>query len=394
MVMKDILCLNKISPVGLEKLDKNEYNISDKVDRPDGILVRSASMHDMDFNENLLCIARAGAGVNNIPIDRCSKAGIVVFNTPGANANAVKELAICALMLSSRKIVEGSMWAQSLKDDADVAKTVEKGKSQFGGVELTGKKLGVIGLGAIGGLVANAAVHLGMDVIGCDPYLSIEAAWNINHRVHKAATFEEVFREADYITLHVPATDSTKNMISAESMAMMKDGVRIINLARTELVNAADMKAALASGKVASYVTDFPNAELIGVPGAVLIPHLGASTEEAEDNCAAMAAMQLDDFIRYGNIKNSVNFPNVSMPFSGDLRIGVFHANVPAVISQVTTILSGLGVNIENMTSKSKGDNAYTMLDVSGQLISEAAHRLVKIKGVMKVRLISPNGLI
>ena len=392
--MKDILCLNKISPVGLEKLDKNEYNISDKVDRPDGILVRSAAMHDMDFNENLLCIARAGAGVNNIPVDRCSKAGIVVFNTPGANANAVKELAICALMLSSRKIVEGSMWAQSLKDDADVAKTVEKGKSQFGGVELTGKKLGVIGLGAIGGLVANAAVHLGMEVIGCDPYLSIEAAWNINHRVHKAATFEEVFREADYITLHVPATDSTKNMISAESMAMMKDGVRIINLARTELVNAADMKAALASGKVASYVTDFPNAEIIGVPGAVLIPHLGASTEEAEDNCAAMAAMQLDDVIRYGNIKNSVNFPNVSMPFSGDLRIGVFHANVPAVISQVTTILSGLGVNIENMTSKSKGDNAYTMLDVSGQLISEAAHRLVKIKGVMKVRLISPNGLI
>ena len=394
MVQKDILCLNKISPIGLEKLDKNDYNISDKVDRPDGILVRSASMHDMDFNENLLCIARAGAGVNNIPIDRCSKAGIVVFNTPGANANAVKELAICALMLSSRKIVEGSMWAQSLKDDADVAKTVEKGKSQFGGVELTGKKLGVIGLGAIGGLVANAAVHLGMEVIGCDPYLSIEAAWNINHRVHKAATFEEVFREADYITLHVPATDSTKNMISAESIAMMKDGVRIINLARTELVNAADMKAALASGKVASYVTDFPNADLIGVPGAVLIPHLGASTEEAEDNCAAMAAMQLDDFLRYGNIKNSVNFPNVSMPFSGNLRIGVFHANVPAVISQVTTILSGLGVNIENMTSKSKGDNAYTMLDVSGQLISEAAHRLVKINGVMKVRLISPNGLI
>ena len=392
--MADILCLNKISPVGLDKLDKNYYTIGDRVDMPDGILVRSAAMHDMDFNENLLCIARAGAGVNNIPIDRCSKAGIVVFNTPGANANAVKELAICALMLSSRKIVEGSMWAQSLKDDADVAKTVEKGKSQFGGVELTGKKLGVIGLGAIGGLVANAAVHLGMEVIGCDPYLSIEAAWNINHRVHKAATFEEVFREADYITLHVPATDSTKNMISAESIAMMKDGVRIINLARTELVNAADMKEALASGKVASYVTDFPNAEIIGVPGAVLIPHLGASTEEAEDNCAAMAAMQLDDFIRYGNIKNSVNFPNVSMPFSGDLRIGVFHANVPAVISQVTTILSGLGVNIENMTSKSKGDNAYTMLDVSGQLISEAAHRLVKIKGVMKVRLISPNGLI
>ena len=386
--MKNILCLNKISPVGLDKLDKNEYNIGTDVADPEGILVRSAAMHDMKFGKNLLAIARAGAGVNNIPIDRCSKDGIVVFNTPGANANAVKELAICALMLASRKIVEGSIWAQSLAGTEGVAKAVEKGKSQFGGVELTGKKLGVIGLGAIGGLVANAAIHLGMEVIGCDPYLSIEAAWNINHRVHKAATFEEVFREADYVTLHVPATDSTKNMISKDSLAMMKDGVRIINLARTELVNAADMKEALASGKVASYVTDFPNEEIIGVPGAVLIPHLGASTEEAEDNCAVMAAMQLDEFIRYGNIKNSVNFPSVTMPFSGDHRICVFHANIPAVISQVTTILSGLGVNIENMTSKSKGDNAYTMLDVSGTLIPEAAERLSSISGVMKVRVI------
>ena len=389
--VRDILCLNKISPVGLEQLDKEYYtiyNADDKCDMPDGILVRSAAMHDMDFNENLVAIARAGAGVNNIPIDRCSKAGIVVFNTPGANANAVKELAICALMLSSRKIVEGSAWAQSLAGTEGVAKAVEKGKSQFGGVELTGKKLGVIGLGAIGGLVANAAIHLGMDVIGCDPYLSIEAAWNINHRVHKAATFEEVFKEADYITLHVPATDSTKNMISANTIAMMKDGVRIINLARTELVNAADMKEALLSGKVSSYVTDFPTEEILGVPGIIPIPHLGASTEEAEDNCAVMAARQLDEFIRHGNISNSVNFPSVSMPRSGDLRICVFHANVPAVISQVTTILSGLGVNIENMTSKSKGDNAYTMLDVSGKLIPEAGRRLVGISGVTKVRMI------
>lgn len=386
--MKNILCLNKISPVGLEKLDKNEYNVGTDVQNPEGILVRSAAMHEMQFGKELLCIARAGAGVNNIPIDRCSKEGIVVFNTPGANANAVKELAICALMLASRKIVQGSMWAQSLAGTTGVAKAVEAGKSQFGGVELCGKKLGVIGLGAIGGLVANAALSLGMEVIGCDPYLSIEAAWNINHRVHKAATFDEVFREADYVTLHVPATDSTRNMISAESIAKMKDGVRIINLARTELVNASDLKEALASGKVASYVTDFPTEEIVGVEGAVLIPHLGASTEEAEDNCAAMAAIELDDFIRYGNIKNSVNFPNVSMPFAADHRICVLHANIPAIISQVTTVLSGLGVNIENMTSKSKGDNAYTMVDVSGKLIPEAVERISAISGIYKVRMI------
>ncbi|MBR2908469.1 MAG: 3-phosphoglycerate dehydrogenase [Clostridia bacterium] len=386
--MKNVLCLNKISPIGLNKLDSAEYNVGTDVQNADAILVRSAAMHDMEFPKELLCIARAGAGVNNIPIDRCTKDGVVVFNTPGANANAVKELAICALMLASRKIVDGSIWAQGLAGTEGVAKAVEAGKSQFGGVEVMGKKLGVIGLGAIGGLVANAAIHLGMDVIGCDPYLSVDAAWNINHRVHKAATFEEVFREADYITLHVPATETTKGMINKESLGLMKDGVRVINLARADLVNAEDMKAALASGKVASYVTDFPTEDILGVPGVVAIPHLGASSEEAEDNCAVMAAQELDDYVRYGNIKNSVNFPNVSMPFSGDHRICVLHANIPAVISALTTILSGFGVNIENMTSKSKGDNAYTVIDVTGTIRPEAVAPISAIKGVYKCRVI------
>ena len=386
--MKNVLCLNKISPIGLENLDPTEYNVGTDVQNPDAILVRSAAMHDMELPKELLCIARAGAGVNNIPIDRCTKEGIVVFNTPGANANAVKELAICALMLASRKIVQGSIWAQGLAGTEGVAKAVESGKSQFGGVEVVGKKLGVIGLGAIGGLVANAAVHLGMDVIGCDPYLSVDAAWNINHRVHKAATFEEVFREADYVTLHVPSTESTKGMINKEALSVMKDGVRIINLARADLVNTADLKEALATGKVAAYVTDFPTEDILGVDGVVAIPHLGASSEEAEDNCAVMAARQLDDFVRSGNIKNSVNFPNVSMPFSGDHRICVLHANIPAVISSVTAILSALGVNIENMTSKSKGDNAYTLVDVSGKLLPEVLAPLSSIKGVYKCRVI------
>ena len=344
--MKQILCLNKISPIGTEKLNPADYALSSDAKNPDAILVRSAAMHDMEFAENLLCIARAGAGVNNIPIERCSKEGIVVFNTPGANANAVKELAICALLLASRRIVEGAGWAQGLKGTEGVAKAVESGKSQFGGVELMGKKLGVIGLGAIGGLVANAAVDLGMEVIGCDPYLSVDAAWNIDHRVHKAATFEEVFREADYVTLHVPSTPQTKGMISKESLAVMRDGVRIINLARADLVAAEDIKEALLSGKVKTYVTDFPTEETVGVPGVITIPHLGASTEEAEDNCAVMAVQEMDEYIRYGNIRNSVNFPAVSMPFGGKQRVCVLHQNIPAQISQITTLLSQSGANI------------------------------------------------
>lgn len=386
--MKNIQCLNKIAAVGTDKFDRAEYNVANEAENPDAIMVRSAAMHDMTFGDKLLAIARAGAGVNNIPIDRCSEQGIVVFNTPGANANGVKELAVCSLMLASRGVVGGIEWAKSLAGTEGVAKAVEAGKSKFAGVEVMGKTLGVIGLGAIGGLVANAAVHLGMNVIGCDPFLSVDAAWNINHHVVKCPSFDDIFKNADYITLHVPATADTKGMINAKTIATMKDGVRIINLARADLVNAADIKAALESGKVASYVTDFPTDETVGVPGIIAIPHLGASTAEAEDNCAVMAAMQLDDYLRFGNIKNSVNFPNVSMPVSGDKRICVLHANIPAVLSQITTILSESGANIENMINKSKGDNAYTLVDVTGALSAAVADKISAVDGVVRVRVI------
>ena len=386
--MKNILCLNKIASVGTEKLDSALYNVGTDVQNPDAIMVRSAAMHDMTFGPELQAIARAGAGVNNIPVDRCSKEGIVVFNTPGANANGVKELAIGALILASRDIVGGIKWANSLEGTEGVAKAVEAGKSKFAGVEIKGKTLGVIGLGAIGGLVANAAVALGMKVVGCDPFLSVEAAWNMDHHVVKAASYEDVFKVADYVTLHVPATAETKGMINAASIASMKDGVRIINLARADLVNSADMKAALASGKVASYVVDFPTDDTVGVPGIVTIPHLGASTAEAEDNCAVMAAVQLDDFLRYGNIKNSVNFPNVSMPMSGDKRLCIFHANVPNMLSQITAVLAETGVNIENMINKSKGDNAYTIVDVTGAVADATVEKLSAVDGIVKIRVI------
>ena len=384
--MKNILCLNKIAAVGTDKLNKAEYNVGTDVASPDAIMVRSAAMHDMTFAPETLAIARAGAGVNNIPVDRCAKEGIVVFNTPGANANGVKELAICALMLASRDVVGGIEWAGTLTED--VAKSVEKGKSQFAGVEIQGKTLGVIGLGAIGGLVANAALQLGMKVVGCDPFLSVDAAWNIDSHVKHAATFEDVFKVADYVTLHVPSTKDTKGMICTKSLALMKDGVRIINLARADLVNADDLKCALASGKVASYVTDFPTEETIGVKGIVAIPHLGASTAESEDNCAVMAALELDDYLRYGNIKNSVNFPNLSMPMSGDKRVCVLHANIPAIITKITAALADEGLNIENMTNKSKGDNAYTVVDVTGDVPADAVAKLTAVEGVVRVRVI------
>lgn len=386
--MKNILCLNKIAAIGTDKLDRAEYNVGTDVQNPDAILVRSAAMHDMTFGPELQAIGRAGAGVNNIPVDRCSKEGIVVFNTPGANANGVKELAVCALMLASRDVVGGVKWAESLAGTEGVAKAVEDGKKKFAGVEIAGKTLGVIGLGAIGGMVANIAVRLGMKVVGCDPFLSVDAAWNINHNVVKAASYEEVFKVADYVTLHVPSTPQTKGMINAETLAGMKDGVRIINLARADLVNAADIKAALALGKVASYVTDFPTEDVVGVPGIVTIPHLGASTAESEDNCAVMAVMEIDEFLRYGNIKNSVNFPNVSMPMSGDKRLCLFHANVPNMLSQITAVLAETGVNIENMINKSKGDNAYTMVDVTGNVADDVVAKLNAVDGIVKVRVI------
>ena len=386
--MKNIQLLNKIAKVGTDKLDPAAYNIGTDVANPEGIMVRSANMLEMDFNPELLAIARAGAGVNNIPLEKCTSEGIVVFNTPGANANGVTELAICSLMLASRDIVGGIEWVKTLGDDADVAKTVEKGKSQFGGIEIKGKTLGVIGLGAIGGMVANAAVHLGMNVIGCDPFLSVEGAWNLDRHVHKAASYDEIYKVADYITLHVPATADTKGMLNADTFAKMKDGVRIINLSRDSLVKAADVKAALASGKVARYVTDFATPDIVNVPGIVITPHLGASTEESEDNCAVMAAMELDDYLTNGNIKNSVNFPAVSMARSGDARICVLHENTAGILNKLTGVLSEDGVNIENMTNKSRGNAAYTMLDVTGAVSDTAAAHLEKIEGVVRVRVI------
>ena len=386
--MKNIQMLNKIAKVGTDLLDPAVYNLGTEMDDPDGILVRSAVMHDMTFGANLKAIARAGAGVNNIPIDKCTEEGIVVFNTPGANANGVKELTICALLLAARDVVGGISWAQTLAGGTDVAKAVEKGKSQFAGIELQGKTLGVIGLGAIGGLVANVAVDLGMNVIGCDPFLSVEGAWNLDKQIHKAATYEEIYEKADFITLHVPATKDTKGMINASTIAQMRDGVRLLNLSRSDLVNMADLKMALESGKMAAYVTDFPTEDILGVKGVVAIPHLGASTEESEDNCAVMAALELDNYLRYGNIKNSVNFPNVDMPMSTSVRVCVLHANVPAILSQITGVLSAEGINIENLTNKSKGNNAYTVLDISAKPDGAAIAKLEAVSGIYRVRVI------
>lgn len=386
--MLKIQLLNKIAAVGTDALDIDTYMVGEAVENPDGIMVRSASMHDMAFGSALKAIARAGAGVNNIPVEECAKKGIVVFNTPGANANAVKELAVAALMLASRNIVGGVEWANSLKGTEDIAKQVEKGKSKFAGGEVKGKTLGVIGLGAIGGLVANAAVELGMKVIGCDPFLSVDGAWHLSRAVGKAASYDEIFAKADYISLHVPATPQTKNLINKETIATMKQGVKILNLARADLVCAADIKEAIAAGKVSAYVTDFPTEETVGVPGIVAIPHLGASTEEAEDNCAVMAAKELDDYLRFGNIKNSVNYPNVSMPFSANTRICIQHANIPNIIAQITGLLSAEGVNIENMITKSKGDYAYTMADISGKASGNTVKKIEAIEGIIRVRVI------
>ena len=386
--MKNILLLNKIAKIGTDKLDPTVYRYGNDVPAPEGIMVRSANMLDMEFNPELLAIARAGAGVNNIPLDRCAKEGIVVFNTPGANANGVKELTLCALFLAARDVVGGIEWVKTLADDENIAKTVEKGKSNFAGNELKGKTLGVVGLGAIGGMVANVAVHLGMDVIGYDPFLSVEAAWNLNHHVRRAASYEEVYAAADYLTLHVPATADTKGMIGAAAIASMKNGVKIINLSRDSLVRSVDMKDALASGKVAKYVTDFATPEMVNVGNVIIIPHLGASTEESEDNCAVMAAMELDDYLANGNIKNSVNFPAVSMPRSGDVRVCVLHENVPGILNALTGAVSAEGLNIENMTNKSRGAMAYTIFDITGDIAPATVEKFTAMEHVIRVRVI------
>ena len=385
--MKNIKLMNKIAKVGTDVFDKDTYNVSEEVTNPDAIVVRSAALHDMEFNPELLAIARAGAGVNNIPVEKCAENGIVVFNTPGANANGVKELAVAALILASRDIVGGIEWANTLGGEG-VAKAVEAGKSKFAGHEILGKTLGVIGLGAIGGLVANTARHLGMNVVGCDPFLTVNAAWSLSSAVHHAQNYDEIYEKSDYITLHVPATAETKGMINKNTIAKMRDGVRIINLARADLVNAKDLKEALESGKVASYVTDFPTEETLGVKNIVNIPHLGASTEESEDNCAIMAAKELVDFLTCGNIKNSVNYPSVAIPYSGAPRICIAHRNVANMLSRMTSAISGQGINIENLSNGSKGDYAYTIIELGVKVPEDVAETIKAIPDVIKVRVV------
>ena len=386
--MKKIKLMNKIAKVGVEVFDKQKYEVSDFAENPDALMVRSAVLHEMTFGDNMLAISRAGAGVNNIPVERCAKEGIVVFNTPGANANGVKELAVAALMLASRNIVGGIEWVKTLESEPDVAKAVESGKSKYAGVEILGKNLGVIGLGAIGGLVANTARSLGMNVIGCDPFLTVNAAWSLSRAVKHAQNYEEIYANADYITLHVPATKDTKGMINKDTIAKMRDGVRIINLSRADLVNADDMKEAILSGKVAAYVTDFPTEKTLNVPGIINIPHLGASTAESEDNCAIMAAQELVEFLETGNIKNSVNYPAVSIPHTGASRICLMHLNVAGMLSKITDIVSAAGINIENMSNGSKGDYAYTILEMTEKASADVAEKLKNIDGVIKVRTI------
>ena len=384
--MKKIKLLNKIAAIGTDRLDKAVYTVGEDIEDPDAILVRSASMHEMEMPTSLKAIARAGAGVNNIPVDKCAEAGIVVFNTPGANANGVKELAVAALLLASRDIVGGIEWAKTLEGDPDAAKKVEKGKSAYAGCEIAGKTLGVIGLGAIGGLVANAAEDLHMTVLGCDPYISINAAWGLSRKIKHAASYEDIYKTADYITLHVPATPTTKKMINKDTLAMMKDGVRIINLARADLVDADAIKEALASGKVAAYVTDFPTPDTIGVTGITCIPHLGASTAESEDNCAVMACDELDEFLTTGNIKNSVNYPNVAIPHTGAARVCVFHKNIPNMLNAITAAFKN--VNIENMANGSKGDYAYTIVETGEAVPADVIDAVKNIEGVIKTNVL------
>ncbi len=385
--MYQVKCLNKISPVGTGRFGA-DYTCGTDIENPDAILVRSANMLDAELPQNLLAIARAGAGVNNIPIDRCSEQGIVVFNTPGANANAVKELVICGLFMTSRRILSGIEWCKTLSGD-DVAKQIEKGKSQFVGPEISGKKLGVIGLGAIGILVANAARSLGMSVYGYDPYLSVDAAWGLSRAVHHARTLDELWETCDYITIHVPLTPDTKDMIGKESIAKMKDGVHILNFARGGLVDTAAMLEAVKSGKVAAYATDFPAPEMLGVPNILPVPHLGASTPESEENCACMAVDELKAYLESGNIKNSVNLPALSMARRpGSTRICLIHRNTPNTISAFAGKLAELGMNIENMQSKSKKDYAYTILDVTGSIADQTISELVALEPVIRARVI------
>ena len=387
--MFKIKTLNKIASVGTKNFDKSVSEVGNNVEAPDAILVRSANMLDMELPESLKAIARAGAGVNNIPIDACSQKGIIVFNTPGANANAVKELAIASLLLTSRNIVGGVNWAKGLPLDADIAKEIEKGKSAFAGPELYGKTLGIFGLGAIGAMVANTAIELGMSVYGNDPYLTVEAAWLLSHSVKRAKEAKTIYENCDYIALHVPSTPETKGFINAQAIASMKNGVRIINLSRGDLVNNEDMAKALESGKVACYLTDFPSSEVMKMKNVITIPHLGASTPESEDNCAVMAVNELIDFLENGNIKNSVNFPDVINPKGGDESVCVIHKNVPTMLAQISSAISGTGLNIENLSSRSKKEMGYSVFEITGKCPDSVIEKLLSVEGIIRVNVVS-----
>ena len=386
--MKKICCLNPIAHCGLDRLPE-DYQITDQMTEAQGVLVRSASMHEMELPDGLLAVARAGAGVNNIPLDDCAQKGIVVFNTPGANANGVKELVLAGLFLAARDVVGGIRWCRENEENPDIAKATEKSKKAFAGHEIRGKKLGVIGLGAIGAEVANAAAALGMEVYGYDPFISVNAAWVLNRDVKHITSVDTIYQECDYITIHVPATADTKGMINKEKLDEMKDGVVVLNFARDVLVNDQDMAAALESGKVARYVTDFPNPNSVHMKNTIVIPHLGASTEESEDNCAKMAVKELTDYLENGNIKNSVNYPNCDMGIcQTESRVAVLHLNIPNMIGQVTGTVAGQGVNISDLTNKSRDKYAYTLLDLEGRPTEETIEKLKAIQGVLRVRVV------
>lgn len=381
-------CLNPIAQVGLDGFSEN-YGKTEDINEAQGILVRSAAMHDMELPENLLAVARAGAGVNNIPLDKCAEKGIVVFNTPGANANGVKELVLAAMLLASRDITGGIDWVKSAKDDENIAKAAEKEKKKFAGTEIAGKKLGIIGLGAIGVKVANAAIHLGMDVYGYDPYLSVNAAWNLNRSVKHVTNVEDIYAECDFITIHVPLLDSTKGMINKEAIDQMKDGVVVLNYARDILVDETAMLEALKSGKVRKYMTDFANPTVAGQEGCIVTPHLGASTEESEDNCAIMAVAQMADYLENGNIKNSVNYPALDMGVcTKAARVAIFHKNIANMITKFTATFGDEGINITDMMNKSRGEVAYTMMDLENPATQEMVDKLSAIDGVFRVRIV------
>lgn len=383
-----IKLLNRIAQPGLDAMDAALYEVGEDVENPHGILVRSKNMHDMPLGADLLAIARAGAGVNNIPLKQCTRQGIVVFNTPGGNANSVKEMALLGMLLAARNVLGGIRWVENLGEVSDLAAEVETGKSNFVGHELMGHTLGVMGLGAVGGRVANLAHQLGMQVIGCDPFLSVEAAWGLSHSVQRADSYREMYPLVDYLTLHVPVTPDTRGMINQEALDRMRDGVKIINTARGELVNNQDMRKALDSGKVAVYVTDFPSPELVGHPKVISIPHLGASTDEAEDNCALMAANQLRNFLENGNIVNSVNFPAASMPATGDARICVIHDNLPGMLATLSSLMEEHHINIENMLNRSRGDIAYTIIETTGVMPPGIDDAVQAVQGVIRVHAI------